>query len=116
MPQEKQYESKIRKYIDELGGWHVKFMGNAFTKAGTPDLLCCINTRFVAIEVKAQNGKPSELQIHALEAVHKAGGFAVLAYPDKWQELKTLLKAISEDNIVTTFNLYSKFRDVYHKN
>lgn len=113
---EKRFELKIRKYIDELGGWHVKFMGNAFTKAGTPDLLCCIGSRFVAIEVKAQNGKPSELQIHALDAVHNAGGFAILAYPDMWQELKTLLEAIAEDDAVTASGLYRKFRDVYHKN
>ena len=65
--QEKTFENKIKKFLDEQGAWHVKFFANSFTKVGIPDILACINGYFVGIEVKAQNGKPSELQLYNIK-------------------------------------------------
>lgn len=92
MAAEKQFENKIKTYLDELGAWHVKFFANAFTKAGIPDILCCLHGEFIAIEVKAANGKPSELQLYNLRKIHEAGGIALLVYPKDWERLKNMLK------------------------
>lgn len=56
-----------------------------------PDVLACVNGCFVAIEVKAQNGKPSELQLYNIEEIKKSGGFAFVVYPSGWNELKVFL-------------------------
>ena len=104
--EEKRFENKIKKYIEELGGYQVKQFGCAYTRAGVPDLLCCINNRFVAIEVKAQNGKPSPLQLKNLHDIDDAGGFAILAYPDKWPELKALLGALADNEYLTAADIY----------
>ena len=105
MAQEKNYENKIKSYIEELGGWQVKFFANRMTKSGIPDILACVGGYFVAIEVKAQNGKPSELQLHHCKKIREAGGFAFIAYPSGWEELKKILYMLKNGYFDTDINL-----------
>lgn len=92
MAQEKTFENKIKKFLESKGCYFVKHFGCAFTKAGVPDLLCCVNGKFVAIEVKAENGKTSELQDHNIATIKKAGGIAVVAKPSDFNDLKKLIE------------------------
>lgn len=95
MAQEKQFENKIKKYLKEHGAYFLKYWAGAqFTKSGIPDILACVNGYFVAIEVKAQNGKPSELQLYNIGQIQKAGGFAYVVYPSGWERLKDILDGL----------------------
>lgn len=77
---EKRIENKIKKYLDSIGAWHMKVHGSMFTKAGTPDIIACVQSEFVAIEVKRpEGGKVSELQKVQIDLIHKAGGHAFVA-------------------------------------
>jgi Holliday junction resolvase len=91
MGQEKIYENRIKKYIESIGGWQVKFFANSMTKKGVPDILACVYGHFVAIETKAPTGKPSEIQIYQCKKIREAGGIAVIAYPSAWEKLKKIL-------------------------
>ena len=91
---EKPYEDKIKKFIESVGGWWVKFHGNDFTRDGVPDLLCFINGYFLAIEVKGDGGEPSKLQLHEITKIDEAGGIALVSYPDDFEELKDLIRGI----------------------
>ena len=73
MGSEKIFESKIKKYLKENDIWYIKVWGNSFTTAGCPDILACCNGHFLAIEVKAENGKPSALQLHHIEKIKQSG-------------------------------------------
>ena len=95
MAAEKTFENKVKKYIEEQDGWQVKFFANRMTKTGIPDILACINGYFVAIEVKAQNGKPSELQKHHIKKINDARGYAIILYPDQYEEFKQLVKRLN---------------------
>lgn len=97
MAQEKNYENRIKKFLEEQGAWGVKFFANAFTKSGIPDLLYCVNGRFVAIEVKAENGRLSELQKYNIKKIQEAGGIAIVSKPSQFEELKELLTKIKDD-------------------
>lgn len=66
------------------------------TKSGIPDILACVNGYFVAIEVKAQNGKPSDLQLYNVEKIREAGGIAIILYPDGFDEFKKLILELIE--------------------
>ena len=89
---EKNFENKIKKYLKDNGAWFLKYWGGGeYTKAGIPDILACINGYFVAIEVKAPNGKPSELQLYNLREIEKAGGYAFLLYPKQWEDFKEFI-------------------------
>lgn len=98
MAQEKTFENKIKKYITEdlPLTWGVKFHGGTYSRSGVPDLLYCIGGYFVAIEVKAENGKPSELQKSKIKNIRKSNGIAVIVKPSEFDKLKKLLQAIFE--------------------
>jgi Holliday junction resolvase len=51
-----------------------------YQKAGVPDIIACINGKFVAIEVKRSDGVVSPLQQYNIEEIHKSGGEAFVAY------------------------------------
>ena len=45
-----------------------------YGRSGVPDIICCLKGRFVAIECKAGDNKPTELQLRELHKIHKANG------------------------------------------
>ena len=92
MGPEKSFENKVKQFIADEGGWYVKFFANKMTKSGIPDVLACINGYFVGVEIKAQNGKPSDLQIYHCEKIRKSGGFAFILYPSGFDTFKKFVK------------------------
>ena len=45
-----------------------------YGRSGVPDIICCVKGRFVAIECKAGDNKPTELQLRELHKIHKSNG------------------------------------------
>lgn len=108
MAQEKQFENRIKKFLKEQGCWYLKVWGGGqFTKSGIPDLLICCNGYFVAVEVKAENGKPSDLQLWNIGEIKKAGGIAMVLYPNQFEDFKNfifLLKNVIDNNKMLVYN------------
>ena len=50
--------------------------GGMYGTAGIPDIIACINGRFVAFEVKTETGKLTKLQEITIERIRAAGGWA----------------------------------------
>ena len=98
MAQEKTFENKIKKFLDENRCWYIKYFANRMTKSGIPDILACVNGYFVAIEVKAQNGKPSELQLWNVDKIRDAGGIAMILYPNQFEEFKSMIFDLQESD------------------
>ena len=97
MAAEKNFENKVKKFLKDNGAWLLKYWGGAaYTKSGIPDLLVCLNGWFLGIEIKASNGKPSDLQLYHLREIKKAGGIAVLLYPDDFENFKKLIEKLKE--------------------
>lgn len=92
MAAEKNFENKVKQFLKESGCWFLKYWGGAaYTKSGVPDLLVCCKGRFIGVELKAPNGKPSDLQIYNLRGIDRAGGLAVLLYPKDYDLFKRLV-------------------------
>lgn len=99
MAQEKTFENKVKKFLEEEGAWFIKYWAGAqFTKAGIPDILACVNGYFVGIEIKAQNGKPSELQLYNIDKIREAGGFAIVLYPSAFADFKQFIIDLKCEN------------------
>jgi len=98
MAAEKMFENKIKNYLRDHGCYCVKYFGCAYSTSGTPDILACVKGHFVAIEVKAPEGKPSELQLHKIEEIRKAGGFGFVVYPSGWLRLKAVIDGLLIEN------------------
>lgn len=97
MAKEKQFEQKIKKFLDDEGAWFVKYFANAYTKSGIPDILACINGYFVGIEVKAEDGTPSDLQIFHVRKITASGGFAFVLYPSAFEDFKKFIVDLEHD-------------------
>ena len=92
MAEEKLFENKIKAYLKSIGAYFIKTHGDRFSKVGTPDIIACINGHFVAVEVKATNGRPSELQKYHINQIKESGGFAVILYPDEFDDFKKTIQ------------------------
>lgn len=108
MAQEKQFENRIKAFLVSEGAWYIKFYANAYTRVGVPDILACVNGHFVGVEVKAQTGHPSKLQLYQCAGIRASGGFAFVLYPSGFEEFKAFIKDLKIDK-------YDKERSVIMK-
>ncbi|MCX7880848.1 MAG: VRR-NUC domain-containing protein [Ignavibacteria bacterium] len=86
-------QTKIIKYLHSIGAYVAKI--NLATRSGVPDLLCCINGTFVAIEVKTK-GHLSELQSWNFRKIQQAGGFAMVAH--SLQDVENMIQKLRGTN------------------
>lgn len=70
-------KAAIDKYLDSIGCWRFRPFMSGYGKAGVPDIVACINGRFVSIEVKREGKEPTKLQDTRMDEIRKAGGYAV---------------------------------------
>lgn len=112
MAQEKNLENRIKQFLKDEGCYFIKYWGGGgFTKAGVPDLLICCNGHFIAAELKADNGKPSELQIVALTKIQKAGGIGVLVFPEDEITFRQLIMELRYSNMRQAYILQKKLEE-----
>lgn len=112
MAREKLFENKIKKFLDDKGAWYVKYFANAYTKSGIPDILCCLNGKFIGIEVKQETGRPSDLQKHHLKDINDKGGFGILLFPSGFERFKKEIDFYLKNNMFVIPNEedYIKFK------
>lgn len=70
---EQDIQRKIIKYLEEEGAYCVKVV--QATKAGVPDILCCLRGKFYGFEVKTPQGRVSKLQMYNIMKIIEAGGY-----------------------------------------
>lgn len=105
MGPEKLFENRIKTFLKDEGVFYFKTLGSAATKAGLPDIICCINGTFVGIEVKAANGRPSILQKEIIKQINANNGVAVVIYPKDFERLKGLVRALKHNQPLDTGDL-----------
>jgi hypothetical protein len=97
MAEEKNFENRVKQFLKEQGCFFVKYWGGGrFTQDGVPDLLICCSGYFIAVELKATKGRPSELQIVKLKQITDAGGIGFLLYPQQFEDFKRFIKDCAE--------------------
>lgn len=77
MKKEQIIQKEIINYLKSIDAYYVKTI--VATSGGTPDIICCIDGKFVGIEVKKENGVVSKLQSIHMKNIKKAGGIAFVA-------------------------------------
>ena len=88
--QENKVQKEIQDYLESIGAYRFKVHGEIFMRAGIPDIIACLNGRFIGIEVKDGNNKPSELQLAHGRQIKKSGGIFGVAY--SVEDVKKLLR------------------------
>ena len=78
MTPEGKVKAKVKAILNKLGVYYFMPRGTAFGRAGVPDIICCVNGQFLAIECKANGNKPSMLQEMEIASIKKSGGMAIV--------------------------------------
>ena len=113
MAAEKQFENKVKTFLKDNGCWFLKYWGGAaYTKSGIPDILVCCNGYFIGLELKAPNGKPSDLQIYNLREIDKAGGYAVLLYPKDFEKFKQFIHGLIYNTELYDTETYETYQEL----
>jgi Holliday junction resolvase len=74
LTEEKKLQKKIIKELQDLGAYVVKTI--TVSKNGVPDIICCLNGFFLAIEVKGDTNSATKLQEFNINQIKKAKGEA----------------------------------------
>ena len=87
---ERDIVAKIMGYLNTVPSCFAwKQHGGQYGQAGLPDIIACINGRFVAFEVKTQSGKLTKLQEITLQRIKDAKGEAFKV--TSLQEVKNII-------------------------
>ena len=79
--QERDIVLKIKRYLGTVPGcFFWKEHGGMYGTAGIPDLIVCLNGRFLALEVKTATGKTTPLQESTIRKILNAGGTAAVVH------------------------------------
>lgn len=59
---------------------------------GTPDIIMCLNGKFIAIELKIDDEAPNALQRAKLDHIERAGGIALAITPSNCFQILAALR------------------------
>ena len=111
MAAEKNFENRLKKWLEKQGiyplgtpkqkmhttpcGYYEKrWGGGVYTKKGLPDLHIVVNGINIDAEVKAPNGKASDLQKHNVVQINQSGSIAMVLFPDGFENFKKIVEGV----------------------
>lgn len=87
---ESDIQKKIIDHLHSVGAWTVKTI--RCNKSGVPDILACLNGKFISLEVKTDIGKTSPIQDRCIKQIKAAGGISAIVR--SVDETKQILKEL----------------------
>lgn len=93
---ETKLQNLVLKYLKEQGIYCLNLYGDGMSGKGKPDIIACINGRFVAMELKVdKNDMQDDQVIHKLR-IERSGG--VHCCPRSLYEVKEIVEKIYENS------------------
>ena len=95
MTPEGKAKKQIVEYLKSIGAWYFIPVSSGLGRHGIPDIIVCLEGRFIALEVKAPGKRghkdrgATPLQMIQINQIKDAGGVAVVV--DCVEEVKELL-------------------------
>ena len=93
---EAKVKAGIKKLLDAEKVYYFFPPANGFGRSGIPDIICCVNGRFLAIECKAGTGMTTALQNRELQRIDDAGGVSMIAREDSLQDIRDVIQQLRE--------------------
>jgi Holliday junction resolvase len=85
----KQLQSKVLKYLNQQD-FVVAYNIISASERGVPDILACINGKFVGLEIKGYGDKLSSIQTAQRKRITKAGGKCYVVR--RFEDVKEIMK------------------------
>ena len=88
-------EGKVKKVgraiMTKMGMYHFPAFSGGYGRSGVPDDIGCYQSYFIAVEYKANGGKPTALQLKNMDDIRKSGGIALLIDESNVHQLEELI-------------------------
>ena len=94
---EKKVKDKVVKLLKAYGVYYFFPATHGFGRSGVPDVVCCLNGHFLAVECKAGNNKPTALQEKEMADIRNAGGTTFVINELNLTLLDSYLRGHDED-------------------
>lgn len=91
---ESKVKDKVVSLLKDEGAYYFFPATHGFGRSGVPDIVCCINGKFLGIECKAGNNKPTALQVRELEAIRRHDGHAIVVNEENWDMVRGLVRML----------------------
>ena len=92
---EKKVKDKCVKLLKAYDVYYFFPATHGYGRSGVPDIICCIAGKFLAIECKAGDNKPTALQEKEMADIRKQGGLAVVINESNLTMLGQLLEDLT---------------------
>ncbi len=94
MTPEKKVKQRAVAQLKAMGAYYFYPATGGYGSSGVPDIVCCLNGRFIGIECKAGKGKTTALQDKNLHEIREAGGTALVVNEENVDEITDLLRIL----------------------
>lgn len=94
MTPEAKVKKKVTTILKEHGAFYFTPVTGGFGHSGIPDIVVCFKGKFIGIECKAGDKKPTALQNKILEDIRNARGFALVVNESNLQDVVDVINFI----------------------
>lgn len=91
MTPEKKVKAKVVEILKGFGAYYFYASTGGYGASGVPDIICCYQKRFIAIECKAGKGKTTALQEKNIAQIIAQGGLAMVVNEDNIEDVRTFM-------------------------
>jgi Holliday junction resolvase len=97
MTPEAKVKASVVKLLKKYEVYYFFPATHGFGRSGVPDIICCLEGNFLAIECKAGNNKPTALQEREMQRICNAGGDTFVINEDNIAMLEAYLQGEDYD-------------------
>lgn len=95
---EKKVKDKVVGILKSEGVYYFFPATHGFGRSGVPDIVCCVDGSFLAIECKAGGNKPTVLQEREITAIRNNKGTAIVIDEKNWETVRGVVHKLKEQS------------------
>lgn len=90
-------KAKVVRLLKAAGVYYFFAATHGYGRSGIPDIVACVDGRFLAIECKAGKNKPTALQQRELDLINKAGGVGMIVNEESLDRVEAAIALLRAD-------------------
>jgi len=92
---EAKVKAAVVKILKDHGVYYFFAATHGYGRSGIPDIVCCVQGKFFAIECKAGGNKPTALQRKEIIDIQRAKGIALVVNETNVEDVRVIIKELS---------------------
>jgi len=98
---EAKVKKKVTEILKEYGAYYFYPVTGGYGMSGIPDIVCCYNGRFFAVECKAGGNTTTALQDKNIRQIRECGGTALVINEHNIEDVRTWMSTQSISRLTT---------------